>query len=174
MRFPDTSGRIVAQTSLYAIRLTETPKSAVKTAEAIFTVQGSPAACNAVIIDFKNYPQFMPNIRSAKFVGSRDGAPIYKFGFKVAAWTIHYTNIIYCGKSCDGCYTIRWDFVDGDIKKTTGSWNIRPDPADSAQSLIRYTTFVETGMCIPNWISDMLTTKTIPKMIEAITRRVGR
>ncbi len=172
--FPDSCGKIVAQTSTYAIRLIETPHSTVKTAEAIFTIQGSPAVCNEVILDFSRYPEFMPNIRWAKFVGNRDGAPIYRFGFKVAFWTISYTNIFFCSKPCDGCYAIAWDFIEGDIKKTTGSWDIRPDPVDPGRTLIRYKVYIETGMLVPGWVRDILTTKSIPKMIKAIAKRVGK
>ena len=168
MTFPDSSGKIVARTSAYVIRLIETPNSSVKTAEALFVIQGSPAACNDVIVDFGNYPEFMPNIRWARFEGCRDGAPLYRFGFKVALWTIRYTNIFHCGKPCDKCYSIAWDFIEGDIKKTTGSWNIRPDPADPGRTLINYKAYIETGMPVPGWVRDLLTTKSIPRMIEAI------
>ena len=173
MMFPDSSGKIVAQTSAYAIRLIETPNSTVKTAEAIFTIQGTPTACNEVILDFGRYPEFMPNIRWAQFVSSRDGAPIYRFGFKVAFWTISYTNIFFCSKPCDSCYAVTWDFIEGDIKKTTGSWDIRPDPVNPGRTLIRYKVYIETGKLVPGWVRNILTTKSIPKMIEAIGRRVG-
>jgi ribosome-associated toxin RatA of RatAB toxin-antitoxin module len=171
--FPDTSGKMVMKTDSIVIRLLETPGSNVKTVEALFIVKASPAACNTTVLGFEHYPEFMPNITRATFVERRKDRPVYQFIFKVALWTISYTNIFTCRQPSDLCYEINWEFVSGDIKKNTGSWTIMADPHTPGATVIRYKAYIDTGMLVPGWVRDRLTTKSIPAMIEWIKKRVG-
>jgi ribosome-associated toxin RatA of RatAB toxin-antitoxin module len=172
LEFPDSAGKIVGRTEDYIIRLVETPKSAVKTAEAIFFVKGSPRICLKVVSDFEHYPEFMPNIRSAEFVEKKDSCILYRFSFKVGIWTIRYCNSFKQRASDGGSYALEWDYVNGDLRKTSGSWDIRPCKDRAGYSIVQYKAFIDTGMFVPHWVSDLLTAKSIPKMIKAIAKRV--
>jgi ribosome-associated toxin RatA of RatAB toxin-antitoxin module len=172
LEFPDSSGKIVDRSEEYIIRLVETPKSAVKTAEALFFVKGSPRTCLSVVSDFEHYPEFMPNIRSVEFVEKKDSCLVYRFSFKVGIWTIRYCNSFNQRAFDNGGYTLEWDYVNGDLKETTGSWDIRPSDDRAGYSIVRYRIFIDTGMFVPRWVSDLLTAKSIPKMIKAIAKRV--
>ncbi len=172
LEFPDSTGKIVSRTPEYVIRLVETPASNVKTAQAVFFIKSSPRTCLKVISDFERYPEFMPNIRSAEFVGKKESSDIYRFSFKVALWTIHYSNIFTLLSRGDDAFSLSWDYVDGDLKKSSGSWDIGPSRLREGFSLIRYTVFIDTGMLVPRWVCDLLTAKSIPKMITAIAGRV--
>ena len=171
--FSDSCGKTVMQTDSIVIRLLETPGSNVKTVEALFIVRANPAECNATVLDFEHYPEFMPNITGTTFVERRKDRPVYQFVFKVALWTISYTNIFTCRQPSDRCYEINWDFVSGDIKKTTGSWTIKPDPHTPGAAIIRYKAYIDTGMLVPGWVRDRLTTKSVPAMIAGIKKRVA-
>ena len=172
LEFPDSSGKIVDSSEKYIIRLVETPKSAVKTAEALFFVKGSPRTCLSVVSDFEHYPEFMPNIQSAEFVGKKDSCILYRFSFKVGIWTIRYCNSFKQHAFDNGGYTLEWDYFNGDLRKTTGSWDIRPCDDRAGYSIVRYRVFIDTGMFVPRWVSVLLTAKSIPKMIKAIAERV--
>jgi ribosome-associated toxin RatA of RatAB toxin-antitoxin module len=172
LEFPDSVGKIVARTQDYIVRLVETPKSAVKTAEALFLVKGAPFTCLKVISDFKHYPEFMPNIRSAELVGIKDSCTSWRFSFRVAIWTIRYCNVFKLRSFDDGGFALEWDYVNGDLKKTSGLWDIGPCRDNAGYSIVRYKAFVDTGMFVPLWVSDLLTAKSIPKMIKAIAERV--
>lgn len=174
MKFPDSAGKIVAQDSTYIIRLVETPGCNIKTAEAIFYADGSPSACNAAIIDFEHYPEFMPNITSARFVSKREENPLYEFCFKAALWTVCYTDILSFDRKNEDHYIVKCDFIEGDIKDSKGSWDISRDIADSSRTRIYYKLYIDTGMFVPRWVCDILTTKSIPKMIVAIRNRIKR
>jgi ribosome-associated toxin RatA of RatAB toxin-antitoxin module len=173
LAFPDSVGKIVDRTQEYVIRLVETPTSDIKTAEALFLVKGSPRACLTVISDFEHYPEFMPNIRSADFVEKKDSRTIYRFSFRVALWTVRYSNVFWLQSLENGAFVLNWDYVDGDLKKTSGSWDIRPCRDRAGHSIIRYRVFLDTGMFVPRWVCDLLTAKSIPKMIKAIAERAG-
>jgi ribosome-associated toxin RatA of RatAB toxin-antitoxin module len=171
LKFPDSSGKVVARTPEYAIRLIETPGSSVKTAEAVFIINASPGRCYQVISDFKHYPEFMPNIVSVEYAGMHDSLPLYRFGFRVAVFTVNYTNIFRCGTdSCEG-YDINWGFVCGDIKNSTGFWHIRPYGKDAC-SYIHYSACIDAGKLVPGWIRDRLTLHSLPSMITAVEKRV--
>jgi ribosome-associated toxin RatA of RatAB toxin-antitoxin module len=171
LTFPDSAGKIVDRTPEYAIRLVETPASNVKTAEAVFFIKSSPRTCLKVISDFEHYPEFMPNIRSAEFVGKKDSNSIYRFSFKVALWTVRYSNIFMLSSRGNDTFSLAWDYVGGDLKKTTGSWDIRPSTGSGGCSVIRYRAYIDAGVFVPRWVRDLLTAKSIPKMIKAIATR---
>jgi ribosome-associated toxin RatA of RatAB toxin-antitoxin module len=172
LEFPDSTGKIVGRSQEYVIRLVETPGRDFKTGEALFLVKGSPIACYKVISDFKHYPEFMPNVRFAEFVGKKDSCVIYRFNFRVGLTTVRYSNIIKQRSLDNGDYTITWGYVNGDLKENFGSWDIAPYHQRAGYSIVRYKVFIDIGMFMPCWVRDLLMTKSIPKMIKAIGKRV--
>jgi ribosome-associated toxin RatA of RatAB toxin-antitoxin module len=173
LQFPDSSGKIVAQKPDYVIRLIETPSSNVKTAEALFLIEGSPFKVFKAVTDFENYPRFMPHICKSEMVEKKGSTSVYKFAFKLALWTIRYTNKFKGGQSDNGDFFMRWDSVGGDLKKTTGEWNIGTYKQKDGYSLVRYKVYVDAGKFLPLWVTETLTVKSIPKMIMAIGRYVS-
>lgn len=172
LQFPDSSGKIIARKPDYVIRLIETPLSNVKTAEALFLIKGSPFELFKAVTDFENYPHFMPHICKSEMVENKDSSSVYRFAFRLALWTIRYTNKFRGGQSDNGAYFVHWDYVGGDLKKTTGEWNISPYKQKEGYSLVRYKVYVDAGKFLPLWVTETLTVKSIPKMIAAIERHV--
>jgi ribosome-associated toxin RatA of RatAB toxin-antitoxin module len=172
LEFPDSAGKIVGRTQEYVVRLVETPQSDIKTAEAIFVIKGLPQTCIDVISDFKHYPEFMPHISFAELVEQQDSCVIFRFGFKVALRTIRYTNSFKRRSPENDHYALTWDYVNGDLKNSTGSWDVEPCLNNEGYSMIRYRAFIDTGMFVPRWVCNLLTAKAIPKMIKAIAERV--
>ena len=173
LQFPDSSGKIVARKPDYVIRLIETPLSNIKTAEALFLIKGSPFEIFKAVTDFENYPRFMPHICKSEMVEKKDSSCVYRFAFRLALWTIRYTNIFKGGRSDNGDYFLHWDYVGGDLKKTTGEWNISPYKQQKGYSLVHYKLYVDAGKYLPLWVTETLTVKSIPKMIAAIERHVA-
>jgi ribosome-associated toxin RatA of RatAB toxin-antitoxin module len=173
LQFPDSSGKVVAQKPDYVIRLIETPSSNIKTAEAMFLIKGSPFEIYKAVTDFENYPHFMPHICKSELVEKNDISSVYRFAFRLALWTIRYTNKFESGQSDNGDYFIRWGYVAGDLKKTTGEWNIGLFKQKDGYSLVRYKVYVDAGKFLPLWVIEKLTAKSIPAMITAIGRRVA-
>jgi hypothetical protein len=170
--FPDSSGKIVGRAPNYVIRLVETPGSNLKTAEALFVIKGSTAACLAVISDFEHYPDYMPNVHFAKYVGKKDSCDLYNFVFRIAWKSIRYCNSFRQNPRKGGGCTITWTYVGGDLKENSGSWDIAPFSGQAGFTIVHYRIYIDVGMFVPGWIRDHLMAKSIPKMINAVSEQV--
>lgn len=168
--FTDTLGKIVKEGDNYKIRLLDEKQGGVKTAEAVFLIKAKPEAIFRAVTDFDHYPEFMPNIVSATQVEDKGGDKKYRFTLKVAFWDIKYTLLLKPGHKSD-FYSLDWVFVEGDIRDTTGSWRIGPYEKDNKYSLIFYRVKTDPGRFMPDWVADRLSTRSIPDMIEAVTKR---
>ncbi len=85
-------------------------------------------------------------------------------------WDIKYTLLLKTGYK-DNIYTLDWEYVEGDIKDTTGSWRIGQYNKDNGCSLIFYRVKTDPGRFVPDWVADRLSTQSIPDMIEAVSKR---
>ncbi len=169
--FADNLGKIVKEGDNYKIRLLDENKGGVKTAEAVFLVKARPEAVFRAVTDFNHYPEFMPNIVKATPVRSTNsGDKKYSFTLKVALWDIKYTLLLKTSHM-DDIYTLDWEYVEGDIKDTTGSWRIKPYENDNGRSMIFYRVKTDPGRFVPDWVADRLSTQSIPDMIEAVRKR---
>lgn len=167
LSFPDSKGDIVKNENNMIIRLISSDNSSIKTAEAVFTVDQTPENCFNVVYNIESYPDFMPNITGTKLISKSEKGKIYDFVFEIAFMDIEYTLLIKDSIINDE-YTMNWSFVKGEIKESSGSWNIKPDPSDSNLSVIYYRTFLDPGSFLPDWIVSKLTARSIPDMVEAI------
>ena len=172
VRFSTDQGKIVKRGDNYLIRLIDTQGSSSKTLEAVFTVSTKPQKIFSIVSDFKNYPQFMPNIVSTGYLGDSAGGEVWAFGFKVALFTIHY-KILIVSNSSDTLGEVSWRYIAGDIKKTEGLWHIRPCDKDSTCSLVFYSNQLDLGMGIPKWLVTSLSQGSIPALIATIRKKAA-
>jgi ribosome-associated toxin RatA of RatAB toxin-antitoxin module len=121
--FSDSLGKLLKRGDDFAIRLIESPTCGPKIAETRFLVNASKGACWKVITDYEHYPEFMPNMRSAKPLSGNGESGSYEFSLKVALWTIRYAINIKTEKP-DSTWTLSWTYLRGDLKSTTGSWEL--------------------------------------------------
>ena len=170
LAFPDKIGKIVDQGENYKIRLIESKNSGIKTAEAIFLIKADPETVFKTVTDFAHYPEFMPNIKAAAPVEKTDGNERYKFTLKVAFWDINYTLLLKSDVK-DEKYSLGWEYVEGDIRDTSGSWEIIKYEKNNDYSLILYSVRTDPGRFVPDWVADRLSTRSIPDMIKAVRKR---
>ena len=170
LTFPDKNGKIVDKGENYKIRLIKSRGSGVKTAEAVFLIKSAPETVFKTVTDFKHYPEFMPNITAAIPVDNSNGNNKYKFTLKVAFWDINYILLLK-NDIKDKTYSLNWEYVEGDIRDTSGSWEIKPYDKDNDYSLILYRVRTDPGRFVPDWVADRLSTKSIPDMIKAVRKR---
>lgn len=168
--FPDNLGKIIRQGENYKIRLIESQDTGVKTAEAVFVVKAKPEAVFKSVTDFEHYPEFMPNIVKVTSVNSNNKDKRYRFTLKVAIWNINYTLLLKSGHK-DDVYLLEWEYVEGDIRDTSGSWRIGRYDRNYDFSLIRYRVRTDPGRFVPDWVADRLSTRSIPDMIKAVQKR---
>jgi ribosome-associated toxin RatA of RatAB toxin-antitoxin module len=171
--FPDTAGTVVDTGDGYAVRLVETPESAVKTAEAVFTVDAPADSVFGVVTDYGRYPAFMPNIAAAEYLAGPADSAAWRFTFKVAGVKIRYSIRLIARRNADTC-AMAWSYIEGSLKNTEGSWLVLPDDINPGRSLVRYRVLTEPGLAVPAWITAALTTRSIPSMIAAIREQAAR
>jgi ribosome-associated toxin RatA of RatAB toxin-antitoxin module len=136
----------------------------------VFLIKAKPETVFMAVTDFDHYPEFMPNIVSATPVDNKGVDKKYGFILKFSFWDIKYTLLLRPGHKGD-LYSLDWTFVEGDIKDTTGSWRIKPYEKNNKYSLIFYRVKPDPGRFIPDWVADRLSTRSIPDMIEAVSKR---
>ncbi|NOR46392.1 MAG: hypothetical protein GQ534_12475 [Candidatus Delongbacteria bacterium] len=170
LSFPDKKGEIIKDQKDFILRLVNTPNSSIKTAEAIFLVNNSSKNCFKVLNDIKNYPEFMPNITETKFISKNKNGSIYDFVFEVAFMDTEYSLLLTDNVDKD-IYYIDWTFVKGEINDSQGSWIIKPISISISE--LHYKVYLDPGSFIPDWITNKLTARSIPDMVEAIRKRVS-
>jgi len=168
LAFKDNRGKIVNQGQDYVVRMFDTPGSAIKTAEALFTVKASPDAIYKVVVDYGHYSEFMPNIVKSSILEKSDLTTKCRFKLKIALFSVVY-SLSFKSDISHLPYSVTWNFIQGDIKDTTGSWLI--DKEGKSTSSVHYIVHTEPGRFVPGWIANKLSSESIHNMITAIRKR---
>lgn len=136
--------------------------------EAIAVIKAPPRAVMSFLKDFKSFVGAMPNLKKIDFTWDQSLARVTQT-LKVALSTVVYRlNIQHYGDS-----VIEWEFLEGDIKDTTGYYKFFPR-ADGKETLIVYNVYTDPGMAVPQFIINMLTKSSMPGVIEAIREAVAK
>ncbi|MBI5526370.1 MAG: hypothetical protein HY897_08540 [Deltaproteobacteria bacterium] len=136
--------------------------------EAIAVVKAPPKAVMAFLRDFKAFVGPMPNLKKIEFTWDGNVAHVTQW-LKVAITTVSYRlNIAHYGDS-----VIEWEFVEGDIKDTTGYYKFFPR-AEGRETLLVYHVYTDPGMAVPQFIINLLTKSSMPGVIEAIRTAVAK
>ena len=136
--------------------------------EAIGIIKAPPKDVMAYLKDFKAFVGPMPNLKKIEFAWEGNVAHVKQW-LKIALTTVFYNlNIAHYGDS-----VIEWEFVEGDIKDTTGYYKFYPR-AEGKETLIVYNVYTDAGMAVPQFIINQLTKSSMPGVIEAIRRAVAQ
>jgi hypothetical protein len=130
--------------------------------EAVAVVKAQPKAVMAFLKDFASYVGPMPNLKKIEFSWEGNLARVTQH-LKVALSSISYRlNILHYDDA-----VIEWEFVEGDIKDTTGYYKLFPR-SNGKETLLVYHVYTEPGMAIPQFIMNILTRKSMPDVVKAI------
>jgi hypothetical protein len=130
--------------------------------EAVAVVKAPPKAVMAFLKDFASYVGPMPNLKKIEFSWEGNLACVTQH-LKVTLSSISYRlNILHYGDA-----VVEWEFVDGDIKDTTGYYKLFPR-SDGRETLLVYHVCTDPGMAIPQFIMNLLTKKSMPDVVKAI------
>ncbi len=66
-----------------------------------------------------------------------------------------------------------WELVDGNIEAAQGCWQIAPG-ADPGHARLTYNDQVNPGGKVPDWISRMGATQTVPQMFDSLEKVASR
>lgn len=121
----------------------------------------------SVITDFASRPVYSPGCKAVQTVRSEGNRLWLAEHIRVLLIDIRYTTINDLEPE-NGTIFWRMDrSAPHDIEDTGGSWQIAPLP-DGMRTLVRYRVNVDTGKPVPRVIQNILTGRSLPKMIAGM------
>lgn len=128
-----------------------------------------PGPAHAVMAKLKDYGSFvgtMPNLVKLEYSWNGNMAVILE---QVKSGLIKFTfriNILHYGDS-----VIEWEFVEGEIRDTSGYWKLFPMDGGS-RTLAVYHVYSDPGIALPGFIIDLITKGTMPGVMKAVRKSV--
>lgn len=119
-----------------------------------------------IIADYEKYPEFLPEVKSCKIIDTKGNRKLVEYGinviknFSYSLWMIE-----------EAPFSIRWEFADGDLFKTsTGSWKL----ADEAgKTRATYSIEASFKLFVPGPIAKGVISVNLPNMMSAYHKRVS-
>lgn len=119
----------------------------------------------SVIMDFENYPDFLPEVSDCKIVNEADG-------YKDVEMTVTFVKTAQ--------YVIRvhseenkkvwWELLEGDLfKKNNGLWELE---SIGSQTQVKYSLDVDFKIFVPGMIAKKAVAVSLPAMIKNFKKRV--
>lgn len=120
------------------------------------------------IVDFESYPQFLPDVKSAKIVWCEDKQMEVIFRLDLIK-QITYTLVF----DCDPPEEIHWKLKTGDLMKAnTGSWKLKM--LDDFSTEATYVIDIEFGLWVPKVITQTLIEKSLPQTLKRFKKRTEK
>jgi hypothetical protein len=134
--------------------------------EAIAIFPGSNREVMARLKDYGSFVGTMPNLTKLEFSWNGNMAAVLE---QVKSGLIKFTfrvNILHYGDS-----VIEWEFVEGEIRDTSGYWKLFPLD-DDKRTLAVYHVYSDPGIALPGFILDLITKSTMPGVMKAVKKAV--
>jgi ribosome-associated toxin RatA of RatAB toxin-antitoxin module len=133
----------------------------------VFLVKSSPDKIWNTLMDFDNYPQFMPvkeiklknRTKNVDILFIRPEAPPF-FDVSYDLKRTYYKND----------WKIVFTKAGGKIKSIDGYWKF--DPIDAKSTKVTYVSNVDIGITVPGFVKDYFTKGSLYKMADAVKKRV--
>ncbi|MDP2599709.1 MAG: SRPBCC family protein [Deltaproteobacteria bacterium] len=117
------------------------------------------------IVDFANYPKFLPEIKSAKIDRRKDREIEVSFKINLIK-EINYTLKV----ELDPPSGVYWKLKKGDLMKSNeGSWELKAK-GDTVTEAV-YSIDVTFGLWVPNAITEALVAKNLPQTLKRFKKR---
>jgi coenzyme Q-binding protein COQ10 len=130
-------------------------------------VNAPPEKVFDTIINYDRYPEWLTEVKKIH-TSDRKGNEVkvhYEVDFKIK--TIRYTILAREERP----QRMSWSFVEGEVMKDNkGSWVLEPE--GEGKTKITYNVEVTVGPLVPKSILNTLVDQSLPKMLDAIKRRV--
>lgn len=130
-------------------------------------VNAPPEKVFDTIINYDRYPEWLTEVKKIR-TSDRKGNEVkvhYEVDFKIK--TIRYTILA----KEERPQRMSWTFVEGEVMKDNkGSWLLEPE--GEGKTKITYSVEVTVGPLVPKSVLNTLVDQSLPKMLEAVKRRV--
>ena len=127
-----------------------------------------PKVIYDVVLDFENYPQFLPDVKKAIVEKEKGKQIIASFEISVVK-KIHYTLLF----TPVPAKKISWNFMKGDLfKDNRGSWEF--EEVKKGQTRAIYKVEVDFGFLVPSMITNRLVGNSLPTMMKRFKDRAEK
>ena len=162
------------------LRETTAKGSAAKSFVATTAIDAAVPKLCALLQDYADYPNFMPNTASVKVAQAGSGNQVIDVTLNLPMGKVKkYRLKMSPASSADSC-TLAWKLVpwpglkqEETIADTTGSWQLAS--AGPGKSAVTYTVSTDPGP-VPfglGWIVDSLSKDSIPQTLEGLRKRAA-
>ncbi len=158
--------------------LVDVPGAEIKQGVALAIINAPPVDVLRVLRDYPHFQEFMPYVASAKIdehVGNR-WLVSYVIKGPLGIGDREYQMEVFDEKDVDdGVETLvsRFQYTGkGNIKDTRGTWHLVPIH-DGAHTFVRYVVRTDPGGSFPGWLKNRIASSGLPRVIEAVRRRLG-
>ena len=125
----------------------------------------TPDELMAVITDFESYPEFIPEMVSARIVRQHGDTWEVAFGIHVVRRLDYTLKLVRVSPT-----RIEWKLVTGVFKSNEGSWNLVA-LNDGARTHAEYSIDIQVGMFLPGSLVRSLVGKSLPSMLGKFKER---
>jgi hypothetical protein len=156
------------------------PDRAGKTFIAATIINAPMQKLCSIILDYPNYPNFMPNTDKTKVVQATDEFSVVDMTLKLPLGKIkRYRLKLEPKTSAQSCHLawklIPWDELKPDetIADTSGYWQLTPQASNPNKTVVEYFVYADPGP-VPfglGWIVDIMSKFSLPKTLEAVRNR---
>lgn len=145
------------------------------------TLNAPMAKVCSTIQDYANYPQFMPNTAKTVVKLLPDNTSLVDFTLHLPLGKVKQYRLKMSPKSTPKSCELSWKLqaweglkTEETIADTSGFWHLSPKPDNPQQTLVKYQVYTDPGP-VPlglGWIVDSMSRDSIPKMFEALRKRL--
>lgn len=145
-------------------------------------MNGSVQKLCSVIMNYSEYPEFMPNTDKTTIVSTSEGATVIEMTLGLPLGKIKRYRLKMMPAVTPEYCQLSWKLVPWEglrasetIVDTAGYWQLSPYPKDKNKTLVKYYVFADPGP-IPyglGWIVDVMTRISLPRTLEALRERVA-
>lgn len=140
----------------------------IKGLKAIAIIKAPPKKVWNTLLDYKNYPKFMPRV-SQSIVKKKMGNIYHVYHKMDVPWPfpeMWYTNRCVTDSKK---YTFKWQMLEGSLKNTKGSWQLKP--YKKKWTLAIYSVEVDFGVpLIPSWVVNRIQSRLAPGIFQGIRK----
>jgi uncharacterized membrane protein len=159
------TGDVVVKTEPY----TTADGTRAASVKAYGLINKPPESVWAVLLDYQRFYEFMPRLeRVAVLAQTKDTMKVTET-LSVPLSTLSYTVDLTFERLRR---RVSWKLDKSkphDIADTAGTWELVPYPPN--QTLVHYTTFIDTGLSVPKVLENYLVKSDLPEILLSLKRR---
>jgi ribosome-associated toxin RatA of RatAB toxin-antitoxin module len=121
------------------------------------------------ILDYPQYPEFMPQVSAIEIIGSGDHQ-VVKYTIKIFLFKITYHMKHTVDREAGVVRYMLDKTKENEIANSEGYWVIKPYKDGN---LVYYFADVDTGLKVPGKVQEYLTKSSLPKVVAAMKKRTG-